>query len=102
MSEIEAQLADTMDVSDGRATRAPRRDRAGTCSSSIPNQFVRKVEANDGGGFAITEHQSIAAGRQHEYIIGAQLLVVLTLSWYTPPLAGDGHYGTVPEDKRFT
>ncbi len=51
MSEIEAQLADTMDVSEAvQLERLEEIERA--LLELDPNQFVRKVEANNGGGFA--------------------------------------------------
>jgi hypothetical protein len=50
MSEIEAQLADTMDVSEAvQLERLEEIERA--LIELNPNQFVRKVEVNDGGGF---------------------------------------------------
>jgi hypothetical protein len=50
MSEIEAQLADTMDVSEAvQLERLEEIERA--LLELNPNQFVRKVEANSGGGF---------------------------------------------------
>jgi hypothetical protein len=51
MSEIEAQLADTMDVSEAvQLERLEEIERA--LLELNPNQFVRKVEAAAGGGFA--------------------------------------------------
>ncbi len=50
MSEIEAQLADTMDVSEAvQLERLEEIERA--LLELNPNQFVRKVEASSGGGF---------------------------------------------------
>lgn len=50
LSEIEAQLADTMDVSEAvQLERLEEIERA--LLELNPNQFVRKVEANGGGGF---------------------------------------------------
>jgi hypothetical protein len=50
MSEIEAQLADTMDVSEAvQLERLEEIERA--LLELNPNQFVRKVEASAGGGF---------------------------------------------------
>lgn len=50
MSEIEAQLADTMDVSEAvQLERLEEIERA--LLELNPNQFVRKVEASNGGGF---------------------------------------------------
>jgi hypothetical protein len=51
MSEIEAQLADTMDVSEAvQLERLEEIERA--LLELNPNQFVRKVEASTGGGFS--------------------------------------------------
>ena len=50
MSEIEAQLSDTMDVSEAvQLERLEEIERA--LLELNPNQFVRKVEASSGGGF---------------------------------------------------
>jgi hypothetical protein len=50
MSEIEAQLADTMDVSEAvQLERLEEIERA--LIELDPNQFVRKVDAGSGGGF---------------------------------------------------
>lgn len=50
MSEIESQLADTMDVSEAvQLERLEEIERA--LLELDPNQFVRKVEATNGGGF---------------------------------------------------
>jgi hypothetical protein len=50
MSEIEAQLADTMDVSEAvQLERLEEIERA--LIELDPNQFVRKVDASSGGGF---------------------------------------------------
>ncbi len=50
MSEIEAQLADTMDVSEAvQLERLEEIERA--LIELDPSQFVRKVDANSGGGF---------------------------------------------------
>jgi hypothetical protein len=50
MAEIESQLADTMDVSEAvQLERLEEIERA--LLELNPNQFVRKVEANNGGGF---------------------------------------------------
>jgi hypothetical protein len=51
MSEIEAQLADTMDVSEAvQLERLEEIERA--LIELNPNQFVRKVEASSGNGFS--------------------------------------------------
>ena len=62
MSEIEAQLADTMDVSEAvQLERLEEIERA--LLELNPNQFVRKVEANGSGGFpSPTSNQSLPAG----------------------------------------
>jgi len=50
MSEIEAQLADTMDV--GEAVQLERLEEIERALIELnPNQFVRKVEASSGNGF---------------------------------------------------
>jgi hypothetical protein len=50
MSEIEAQLADTMDVSEAiQLERLEEIERA--LLELDPNQFVRKVDSKPGGGF---------------------------------------------------
>ena len=50
MSEIEAQLADTMDV--GEAVQLERLEEIERALIELnPNQFVRKVEASSGSGF---------------------------------------------------
>ena len=60
MSEIEAQLADTMDVSEAvQLERLEEIERA--LLELNPNQFVRKVEA--GGGFASpSDNPTLPAG----------------------------------------
>jgi hypothetical protein len=51
MSEIESQLADTMDV--GEAVQLERLEEIERALLELnPNQFVRKVETNDGGDFS--------------------------------------------------
>jgi hypothetical protein len=62
MSEIEAQLADTMDVSEAvQLERLEEIERA--LLELNPNQFVRKVEASTGGGFASpTDNPTLPAG----------------------------------------
>jgi hypothetical protein len=62
MSEIEAQLADTMDVSEAvQLERLEEIERA--LLELDPNQFVRKVEANNGGGFPSPDsHPSLPDG----------------------------------------
>ncbi len=57
MAEIEAQLADTMDVSE-----AVQLDRLEEIERALlelnPNQFVRKVEANNGDGLSASNHHN--------------------------------------------
>jgi hypothetical protein len=62
MSEIEAQLADTMDVSEAvQLERLEEIERA--LIELNPNQFVRKVDVSNGGGFsAPTTNPSLRAG----------------------------------------
>ena len=85
MAEIEAQLADTMDVSDGRAARAARRDRAGAASSSTPTSSSARSTRVRRRRVPVTEHQPRRCRRAASTtLIGAQLLVVLTQSWLTP------------------
>ena len=53
MSEIEAQLADTMDVNEAvQLERLEEIERA--LIELNPNQFVRKVEASSGNGFSVS------------------------------------------------
>ena len=57
MSEIESQLADTMDV--GEAVQLERLEEIERALLELnPNQFVRKVETNDGGGFSTPSNNS--------------------------------------------
>ncbi len=57
MTEIEAQLADTMDVSEAvQLERLEEIERA--LLELNPNQFVRKVEMNNGGGFSTSNNNS--------------------------------------------
>ena len=62
MSEIEAQLADTMDVSEAvQLERLEEIERA--LLELDPDQFVRKVEATNGGGFpSPNSNPSLPAG----------------------------------------
>jgi hypothetical protein len=62
MSEIESQLADTMDVSEAvQLERLEEIERA--LLELNPNQFVRKVEASNGGGFpSPTTNPTLPAG----------------------------------------
>ena len=62
MSEIEAQLADTMDV--GEAVQLERLEEIERALLELnPNQFVRKVEASSGGGFpSPNTNQMLPAG----------------------------------------
>ncbi len=62
MSEIEAQLADTMDVSEAvQLERLEEIERA--LLELDPSQFVRKVEVNNGGGFpSPTTNPSLSNG----------------------------------------
>ncbi|MGZ4673774.1 MAG: hypothetical protein ACXV8K_14020, partial [Ilumatobacteraceae bacterium] len=61
MSEIEAQLADTMDVSEAvQLERLEEIERA--LLELDPNQFVRKAEATSGGGLPSTDtHPTLPA-----------------------------------------
>jgi len=65
MSEIEAQLADTMDVSEAvQLERLEEIERA--LIELDPNQFVRKVDLSNGGGFsAPTANPTLPAGSTH-------------------------------------
>ena len=61
MSEIEAQLSDTMDVSEAvQLERLEEIERA--LLELNPNQFVRKVEASSGGGFPSPSTNPTPAG----------------------------------------
>jgi hypothetical protein len=61
MSEIEAQLADTMDVSEAvQLERLEEIERA--LLELNPNQFVRKVDANHGDGFPSPGTPTLPAG----------------------------------------
>ena len=59
MTEIESQLADTMDVSEAvQLERLEEIERA--LLELNPNQFVRKVELNNGDGFSTSNHNNSA------------------------------------------
>jgi hypothetical protein len=57
MTEIESQLADTMDVSEAvQLERLEEIERA--LIELNPNQFVRKVELNNGAGTSASNHNN--------------------------------------------
>ena len=100
MSEIEAQLADTMDVSEAvQLERLEEIERA--LLELDPNQFVRKVDASSEAGsrHRAPIHRCRRAARIHHRSPATRRT---DAELVTPPLAGDGHYGTVPENERFT
>ena len=80
MSEIEAQLADTMDVSE--AVQLERLEEIERALDRAQPQSIRPQGRCDcRWRVPVADHQSNAAGGQREHIIGAQLLVVLTQNW---------------------
>jgi hypothetical protein len=63
MSEIEAQLADTMDVSEAvQLERLEEIERA--LIELNPNQFVRKVEASNGADYSASNNPTLPAGSE--------------------------------------
>ena len=72
MSEIEAQLADSMDV--GEAVQLERLEEIERALLELdPNQFVRKVENSSGGGLPSSDHHptlppsSVDTSSEHSY-----------------------------------
>ena len=101
LAEIESQLADTMDVSE--AVQLERLEEIERALTRAQPQSIRpqgrgeqrradssesEQHPNAAGGQRRTHHRNPASRRTD----GAGYA----------PLAGDGHYGTVPEDKGFT
>ncbi|MEP7204493.1 MAG: hypothetical protein ABI894_17915 [Ilumatobacteraceae bacterium] len=61
MSEIEAQLADTMDV--GEAVQLERLEEIERALIELnPNQFVRKVEASNDAEYSVSNNSTLPAG----------------------------------------